>query len=388
MILRKVIFIYLLFSPVLAIKWLAMHQIYPAWTEASDCPVNRTERKAFGLVTYQTRLCRRIPKIMPIMVKAAQQTIEACQKTFGDHRWNCSTIMFAPEFKADLSKGTREQAFVQSLSSAAIVHTVAKSCVSGELSCPCGFVETTTAPGSVANPDSYKWKGCSDNVIYGRRVSREWADAIWRRTSPAAMRKRKSILEFDSENLNDDPTPQKLGFKARINQENNDIGRQVTQNSQFRRCKCHGVSSSCDVKTCWNMLPPLQVIADKLKERYAKAYQIGQPYDPTGSKNSGRSTRIPFSDKNEPELVFLRSSPSYCDKDIEFGSFGTKDRECKHNATDLANDESSNCKNLCCDRGFYTKQFTLEYQCNCKYQHCCFVKCRTCQKTIEKHYCK
>ena len=27
---------------------------------------------------------------------------------------------------------------------------------------------------------SYKWKGCSDNVVHGRRISREWSDSKWR----------------------------------------------------------------------------------------------------------------------------------------------------------------------------------------------------------------
>lgn len=27
----------------------------------------------------------------------------------------------------------------------------------------------------------FQWKGCSDNVLYGQRVSREWADASWRK---------------------------------------------------------------------------------------------------------------------------------------------------------------------------------------------------------------
>jgi hypothetical protein len=73
-----------------------------------------------------------------------------------------------------------------------------------------------------------------------------------------------------------------------MNQQNNIVGRQVVEQSMFRKCKCHGVSSSCDIKTCWNTLPSLQVIADNLKKRYLVAYQIGQPYDTTGKLATAR----------------------------------------------------------------------------------------------------
>lgn len=66
------------------------------------------------------------------------------------------------------------------------------------------------------------------------------------------------------------------------------------------------------------------MIADSIKDRYFSAYQIGQPYDITGSKNDGRSARIPLNNKDE--LIFVRSSPNYCDENLELGSFGTKDR--------------------------------------------------------------
>lgn len=51
--------------------------------------------------------------------------------------------------------------------------------------------------------------------------------------------------------------------RAKMNQHNNDVGRELTQQQLTRKCKCHGVSSSCSVRTCWNTLPDINVIAEK-----------------------------------------------------------------------------------------------------------------------------
>jgi wingless-type MMTV integration site family, member 7 len=36
-------------------------------------------------------------------------------------------------------------------------------------------------------------------------------------------------------------------------------------------CKCHGVSGSCAMKTCWKSLPPFRIIGNALKKKYNKA---------------------------------------------------------------------------------------------------------------------
>lgn len=39
-------------------------------------------------------------------------------------------------------------------------------------------------------------------------------------------------------------------------------------------CKCHGVSGSCAMKTCWKSLPPFRVIGDVLMKKYNKARYV------------------------------------------------------------------------------------------------------------------
>lgn len=39
-------------------------------------------------------------------------------------------------------------------------------------------------------------------------------------------------------------------------------------------CKCHGVSGSCAMKTCWKSLPPFRVIGDVLMKKYNRAKHV------------------------------------------------------------------------------------------------------------------
>uniref|UniRef100_A0AAF5RU95 Protein Wnt n=2 Tax=Wuchereria bancrofti TaxID=6293 RepID=A0AAF5RU95_WUCBA len=363
------------------IKWLSLHTITNTWTEPRHCPKNQNLRKNYGLVAYQARMCRRISDLMPVIIRASQTTVSICQKVFADRRWNCSSILRAPRYKSDLTK----QAYVYALSSAALTHHVAKACVSGDLPyCPCGLNSPTASADA-----SYKWKGCSDNVLYGQRVSREWADASWRKkwrpgnnaTTTPNRRRNRELLD-DWAYINTDFSERKsitdLPPRARMNEHNNEVGRQITQESLYRKCKCHGVSSSCNVRTCWNTLPDVHDIALKLQERYAEASPLSELLTQFGYTDKAMHREL-----SRQHLVYLRDSPDYCVEDSKTGSYGTMMRECN-----LTSSDSNSCNSLCCGRGYYTKQMLIEEQCQCKYVHCCYVKCKTCKYLVDKYYCK
>ncbi|GAA6077780.1 protein Wnt-11, partial [Tachysurus ichikawai] len=68
--------------------------------------------------------------------------------------------------------GTRESAFVFSLSAAVLSHTISRACSSGELpSCSCA-----AAPAEQASPD-FRWGGCGDNVRFGLQMGAAFSDA-------------------------------------------------------------------------------------------------------------------------------------------------------------------------------------------------------------------
>lgn len=49
---------------------------------------------------------------------------------------------------------------------------------------------------------------------------------------------------------------------------------QHVQAEMRKECKCHGMSGSCTVKTCWMRLPNFRVVGDNLKDRFDGATRI------------------------------------------------------------------------------------------------------------------
>lgn len=49
---------------------------------------------------------------------------------------------------------------------------------------------------------------------------------------------------------------------------------QHVQSEMRQECKCHGMSGSCTVKTCWMRLPSFRVVGDLLKDRFDGASRV------------------------------------------------------------------------------------------------------------------
>lgn len=143
---------------------------------------------------------------------------------------------------------------------------------------------------------------------------------------------------------------------------------------------CHGVSASCNLKTCWQKIPSLETIATKLKEMYLKAIEVK-------FINNSKKFSSTFSLKiNSLDLIFLKKSPDYCELNENNGSLGTKGRVCTENINDYSVIPS--CSYLCCKRGFFNATLkVIKYECNCKIAFCCRPICETCKKFIEENYC-
>lgn len=45
----------------------------------------------------------------------------------------------------------------------------------------------------------------------------------------------------------------------------------AVRNSLKKVCKCHGVTGSCTMKTCWNTLPTFQEVAENIYDQYFEA---------------------------------------------------------------------------------------------------------------------
>ena len=49
---------------------------------------------------------------------------------------------------------------------------------------------------------------------------------------------------------------------------------QAVESSEVTQCKCHGVSGSCNIKTCWRALPRLADVGLRLQRRFAAAVEV------------------------------------------------------------------------------------------------------------------
>lgn len=52
------------------------------------------------------------------------------------------------------------------------------------------------------------------------------------------------------------------------------IYQQIVKNLLRTDCKCHGVSGSCAMKTCWKSLPPFRAVGDVLMKKYNRARYV------------------------------------------------------------------------------------------------------------------
>lgn len=83
-----------------------------------------------------------------------------------------------------ISLGCRETAFIYAITSAAVTHSIARACSEGSIeSCTCDYSHQSRSPqtngmiGQVAGVRDWEWGGCSDNIGFGFKFSREFVDA-------------------------------------------------------------------------------------------------------------------------------------------------------------------------------------------------------------------
>ncbi|CAG5127443.1 unnamed protein product, partial [Candidula unifasciata] len=166
-ILRALIIVLLCADRCVAVKWLALYRMKQRpWDTIKNCTGNT------GLVARQLKLCRDNLDLMPTVVVSASVAVETCQKQFADRRWNCSSILRVPGLSVDLIRGTREQAYVYSISASALVHSTARACSLGVTpKCGCGSLPTTVPNGN------FKWGGCGDDLMFGLVFSETFTDA-------------------------------------------------------------------------------------------------------------------------------------------------------------------------------------------------------------------
>ncbi|UYV67630.1 WNT1 [Cordylochernes scorpioides] len=395
----------------------------PESNEIDDMVINQNKivkslhfRKA--LTRQQQRLVRKHPGLLEAVTRGLRMAISECKYQFRDRRWNCPTSDFLASkstfgpivqkgilnsmiylrcgvnelcecdlvdngsekkdeyeiivcgLKKELTDsgkqggnqvglfalGCRETSFVYAITSAGVAHAVARGCSEGEiLTCPCVYRR------GYGGPDrSWEWGGCGDNVDEGNKLARKFIDV----------------------------TEQGSGERFLMNLHNNEVGRtlmvelfsQHVRELLTQECKCHGMSGSCSIKTCWARLRNFRDIGNNLKDRFDGASKVTLSNKGNFRKISSKGRLEMLVPKNpglkypsKVDLVYYEQSPDFCVPNASLGLEGTRGRRCNETSQGL-----DGCELLCCGRGHRSIVRLEEETCNCRFNWCCNVTCESC----------
>ncbi|XP_004519435.1 protein Wnt-4 [Ceratitis capitata] len=290
----------------------------------------------------QNHQCRKEFGLPNAIFETRRLATSHCESQFRYDRWNCS---IETRGKRNIFKKLyKETAFVHALTAAALTHTIARSCAEGRMTkCICGPRKQNKIG------QDFQWGGCNDNLKHGKRVTRSFLNL------------KSSIDDEVSEILRHD----------------SEVGIEAVSTLMKDKCKCHGVSGSCSMKTCWKKLSEFNATSTLLRQKYNEAIRKAPNVRTIRRDVSGsRLKRIKQKRKKQSQyttLYYLETSPTYCSV--------TKDRQCLH---------PDNCATLCCGRGYTTHVFKQVEKCRCRFNNgrCCQLICDYCQRFEDKYYCK
>uniref|UniRef100_UPI00358FBA20 protein Wnt-6-like isoform X2 n=1 Tax=Myxine glutinosa TaxID=7769 RepID=UPI00358FBA20 len=349
--------------------------IIGTWWRVAASPLlmysNRICREARRASGRAGTLCQREPQVVRAVVAGARLGLRECRHQFARRRWDCSVPR--KYFGRILQQDIREAAFVNAITSAGVTFAVTKACSLGELpQCGCEDPRGRLRPNGFPHPpvagdthvvaeagvqraavqDVWEWGGCGDDVAFGFKKSRIYLDRRrWRGAGD---------------------------LKTLIDLHNNEAGRLVVRDHMRVECKCHGLSGSCAMRTCWKKMPPFRKVGDHLKLCFDGAFKVS-------ASNDGR-TLAPVGHNIKPygryDLLYSAESPDFCLENRRLGSLGTRGRAC--NATSPG---TGGCQLLCCARGARSEVTVVRETCQCRFQWCCKVHCNQCVVRRESSVC-
>ena len=144
-------------------------------------------------------------------------------------------------------------------------------------------------------------------------------------------------------------------------------------------CRCHGITGSCNVKTCKNITVEYAEVANVMPAKYDSAIAVAC------NETIGELESVgPEDDPTDDTLVYSCDTPYLCERNVMLGIPGTSGRECIH----LDRTAPNYCGTLCCGRGYYsvTKRKPIE---KCVFVYCCRFDCTiTGYEEETKYYCR
>ncbi|XP_045122243.1 protein Wnt-4-like [Portunus trituberculatus] len=317
------------------------------WDQPLDPNVCRT---LGGLTRPQLQVCNRNRDIAGAAAIGLSLAVRECRRQFANHRWNCTALTTPsnnPHTAAIMTRGFSESAFGHAITAAGVTHSVARACAAGRLyNCSCGVVRGKRA---------WKWSGCHDNTRFGARYSRRFLDA---------KERARDMITF-------------------THLYNNEVGRKVVRRNREVRCKCHGMSGSCEVRTCWKAAPDFRRVGDMLKEKYEEAKSAAAEVFGNSANTARRYRPVRREISPDSPLLFVERSPTYCDNNSRLEVAGTRGRHCNRTSTG-----PNSCDTLCCGRGYSQRREVVSRKCNCRFKWCCQVTCMDCLEETWISVCK
>ncbi|XP_077997676.1 protein Wnt-10a-like isoform X2 [Glandiceps talaboti] len=305
-----------------------------------------------GFTRRQHRLCMQKPGLVASAIQGMMVAVHECQYQMRNRRWDCSALEQKsknPYESPIMAKGYRETAFAYAIASAGVTYQVTRSCAEGRHPAECGCDETLRiAPPGV----DWQWGGCSHNAAFGEQFATNFLDI--------------------RENGRSD-------VQSRMNLQNNGVGRTIVSQSVAKKCKCHGPSGSCQIKTCWMETAKFRDIGESVKEKFDDAVIV--------SVDNGRGRKWFQTDSNrhleQTDLVYFERSPDFCEPNTLLETPGTQGRMCNRTSSN-----QDNCNSMCCGRGYNMYLDQRIEKCNCTFHWCCHVTCDDCPVSEWVNVCK
>ncbi|ODM96021.1 Protein Wnt-2b, partial [Orchesella cincta] len=312
-----------------------------------------------GLTKRQRQICARDPTIVLSVAEGVRKGIQECQFQFQYYRWNCTV------FPNDLSL------FGNALVKGIVTFFQTSFPSDPHASHPISQYQTYRLA-----QNEFKWKGCDEDLKFSTNFVRRFADA-------------------QEHSLRD--------IKAVTTRHNNRVGRYILKKNASKFCKCHGLSGSCSMRTCWQSITNLRAISSEIRDKYDSAVEVA--FDPSGKpvpQEAGH--RAP----RKTDLMYYEKSKDFCTPDVTrgilvhsvggfklhkthetpiyflilTGIMGTNRRPCK---TESLGEES--CDILCCGQEYSVVRLQYTEKCNCVFKWCCEVKCEKCNVTRYENFC-
>ncbi|XP_064474842.1 protein Wnt-6-like isoform X2 [Ornithodoros turicata] len=303
-------------------------------TEPGRICRKRWDRRTGG----QARFCRKEPKVVKEISRGVHLALRECQSQLRHERWNCTTVKSS--MRRLLMRDTRESGLVDAFVAAGVVYALAEACAQGRLvDCRCRRQRLHLNPSSR--------RSCETFVDFGYHKSRTFLGR-----------------------------PRAGGdFRARILAHNYEAGRNAVRQNLERVCRCHGMSGTCSLRTCWLRLPQFSKVGRRLRGQLENAVRVS-------AGNTGKGFALQGPTPTRQDIVYSETSPDFCEGDRRSGSLGTRGRLCERESSG-----PEGCQNLCCGRGQETRHMLISTACNCTFQYCCKVTCQTCWDTVERSTC-